>query len=147
MMRHPPRNPEEPLLTRTHWWRIGVDGIVIAASVLAGLALALLVFDFDEATAVTVSFLSLAMAQLWHVFNMRGQGTGFTRNAVVRNIYVWAALGLCMILTVCAVYLPGLNVVLSTSDPGAIGWLLAFGMSLVPLVIGQATLALSRDTT
>ncbi len=141
-MRHPPRDPEEPLLTRRHWFVIGIHGLVIAASVLGGLWLALAVFDFDAATAVTISFLSLAMAQLWHVFNMRGRETGFSRNAVVRNVYVWAALGLCLSLVICAVHLPGLNAVLSTRDPGVTGWFLAFGVSVVPLAAGQAALGL-----
>jgi Ca2+-transporting ATPase len=50
----------------------------------------------DEARAVTLSFLSLVLAQLWHVFNMRDRGTHLIRNDITRNPYVWGALALCV---------------------------------------------------
>ena len=94
----------------------------------------------SESDAVTISFLTLAMAQLWHVFNMRAPGTGIVDNAIVENPFVWGALLLCTSLIVAAVYLPVLNDVLATTDPGMRGWSLALAMSLVPLVFGQVAL-------
>jgi len=91
----------------------------------------------NEARAVTLSFLSLALAQLWHVFNMRDRGTHLIRNDITRNLYVWGALVLCVALLLVAVYVPGLARLLGVVDPGTGGWALALGMSLVPLVIGQ----------
>jgi len=108
--------------------------------VLGALAAALYFLHMSEAEAVTISFLTLAMAQLWHVFNMRARGTGIIRNAIVRNPFVWGALVLCTLLILAAIYMPGLNLVLATTDPGGSGWLLAAGMSLLPLVVGQAVL-------
>lgn len=138
-MREPPRDPDEPVLTRRHWLGVMGYGMVIALTVLGALAGALLVLKLDETTAVTVSFLTLALAQLWHVFNMRARGTGLVRNAIVRNPYVWGALVLCVLLLIAAIYAPGLNDVLATVHPGSRGWLLAMGMSFIPLVVGQIT--------
>lgn len=138
VMQDPPRSPSEPLLTRSHWLGIGAYGVLIAASVLGALAAALFYLNLSESEAVTISFLTLAMAQLWHVFNMRARGTSLVRNAIVRNPFVWGALLLCTFLILSAVYMPGLNIVLATTDPGVSGWLLALGMSFVPLVVGQA---------
>ena len=45
---------------------------------------------------VTLSFLTLAFGQLWHVFNMRDTRAGLFRNKVTRNTYVWGALALCI---------------------------------------------------
>jgi Ca2+-transporting ATPase len=145
VMRDPPRDPNEPILTRSHWIGIGGYGVLIAGAVLAALAIALRYLGVDEPTAVTISFITLAMAQLWHVFNMRTRGSSVVWNAIVRNPFVWGALLLCMLLIVAAVYLPGLNVVLSTTSPGVDGWLLAVGMSLVPLVVGQVWLTFARN--
>jgi Ca2+-transporting ATPase len=36
-----------------------------------------------------------------------------------------------------AVYLPGISLALSTTPIGFEGWLLVFGMSLLPLLLGQ----------
>jgi Ca2+-transporting ATPase len=140
IMRDPPRDPSEPLLTRSHWVGIGASGALIAAAVLGALAIAMLQLGLDENEAVTVSFVTLALAQLWHVFNMRARGSGFLDNSIVRNPFVWSALVLCSVLIVAAIHLPGLSLVLSTRNPGVKGWSLAFGMSLVPLVVGQIAL-------
>ena len=68
--------------------------------------------------AVTVSFLTLAFAQLWHVFNMRDPDSGLVHNEVTANPYVWAALAFCTLLLLGAVYLPGISTVLDLSGPG-----------------------------
>ena len=44
---------------------------------------------------VTLSFLTLAFAQLFHVFKMRGRRSPALVNAVTRNPYVWGAVVLC----------------------------------------------------
>jgi len=36
-----------------------------------------------------------------------------------------------------SVYLPVLSLVLQTTPPGTIGWLVIIGASLVPMVVGQ----------
>jgi Ca2+-transporting ATPase len=87
--------------------------------------------------AVTVSFLTLASAQLWHVFNMRDRGTDPLRNEITANPYIWGALAICVALLLLAVYLPGLSDLLSTVNPGLNGWLLVLGMSFLPTLVGQ----------
>jgi Ca2+-transporting ATPase len=137
VMERPPRDPSEPVLTRAHWARIGGFGLVITVSVLAALLAALYWLGLDERGAVTVSFSTLALAQLWHVFNLRDRGSSLLGNDVVRNPWVWGALALCVLLVVAAVHLPGLSTVLQTADPGARGWALAVGLSLLPWLVGQ----------
>jgi P-type Ca2+ transporter type 2C len=136
-MNRPPRNPKEPILTRGHWLAVAGYGVVIAASVLAAFRIALTSAEISEERAVTVSFLTLAFARLWHIFNMRDPGSGLVKNDVTRNPMVWGALGLCTALLIAAVYLPGISTALSMVPPGITGWGLILGMSLIPLVIGQ----------
>ncbi len=137
IMRQPPRNPREPILTKGRWWSIFGYGGLITAPVLASLWIATSVLGMDSTKAVTVSFLTLAFAQLWHVLNMRDRDSGLVRNEVTANPYVWAALAFCTLLLLGAVYLPGISTVLSLSGPGLTGWAVILAMSLVPLVIGQ----------
>jgi Ca2+-transporting ATPase len=136
-MERPPREPGEPILTNDHWLAIGGYGLMITAAVLGALALALRWLDMGERQAVTVSFLTLAFAQLWHVFNMRDRGSRLFRNEVTRNPFVWGALGLCVALVLLGVYLPGLSLVLDLVPPGTEGWLVVLGTSLIPLLVGQ----------
>ena len=138
IMDRPPRDPREPILTSRHWKGVGGYGAGIAAAVLGALALSLLWLHLDTPRAVTVSFLTLAFAQLWHVFNMRDARSGMFRNDVVSNTYVWGALGLCTLLLLGAVYLPFLAHVLKVVRPDAAGWSVILGMSALPLIGGQA---------
>ncbi|HZD54938.1 MAG TPA: HAD-IC family P-type ATPase, partial [Candidatus Aquicultoraceae bacterium] len=138
IMRKPPRPPGEPILTRAHWVEVGSYGAVICVSVLASLVLALRWLGMDEESAVTISFLTLAFAQLWHVFNMRERDSGILRNEITRNPWVWGALLLCAGLLLSAVYLPPLSRVLRVVDPGPAGWAVVAALSPVPLALGAA---------
>jgi Ca2+-transporting ATPase len=91
----------------------------------------------EEKQAITVSFLTLAFAQLWHVFNMRDPDSGLLRNDITSNLSIWGALALCITLLLAAVYMPGLSGVLEVAKPTREGWALILGMSLIPLVAGQ----------
>jgi Ca2+-transporting ATPase len=137
VMSRPARPPGEPIMTRAHWFGVGGYSLLITASVLGSLALALNWLRLDPRQAVTVSFLTLAFAQLWHVFNMRDRGSGLLRNEITVNRSVWGALALCTGLLLSAVYLPGLSTVLKLSGPGGRGWALVAAMSLIPLTAGQ----------
>jgi P-type Ca2+ transporter type 2C len=140
----PPRARAEAIVTPGHWRKIGAYGGVMTAAVFGAFALARGPLDYDYPQAVTVSFLTLAFAQLWHVFNMAHERSPVFVNEVVRNRWVWAALVLCTGLLIAGVYVPGLSEVLSVVDPGARGWGLVIGMSLIPLVVGRLGHALAR---
>ena len=144
IMNQPPRDPGEPIIGRPHWRAIAGYGSLITAAVLGAFALAFGWLEMDVARAVTVSFLTLAFAQLWHVFNMRESSSGLLTNEVVRNPWVWGAVALCVGLLLAAVYVPPLATVLSVTDPGARGWGLVIGMSLLPLILGQLAKAVRR---
>lgn len=137
VMRRPPRDPREPVLSRRHWLAIGGYAAAMAGAVLGALFWSLAGRGFDEARAVTVAFLTLAFAQLWHVFSMRQRGTRLLRNEITTNPYVWSALGLCVVLLLLALYVPFLAAVLRLVRPGAEGWVVVLVMSLLPLAVGQ----------
>lgn len=137
VMNSPPRDPQEPLLPRRLWMAIAGYSTVITVATLTGFVIAIGFLDMDHKSAVTISFLTLALSQLWHVFNMRGAGSGMLRNEITRNRYVWGALLLCVGLIGAAVYLPGLSEVLNLRPPSAMGWAVAVGLSFVPLIFGQ----------
>jgi len=135
LMKTAPRPAHEQILTRRHWLEIGLYGLIIALVVLAAMAVALLGLGFDREKSVTVAFCTLALTQIWHVFNMRVDHSRLIDNEVTRNIWVWLALVLCLILMIAAVYLPVLSDVLRLSDPGVSGWLVILACSLVPLFV------------
>jgi len=137
VMKAPPRNPGEALLPRRLWMVIVAYAAIITAATLSGFVIAIDVLQMEPGAAVTISFLTLALAQLWHVFNMRESGSGLLRNEITQNKFVWAALILCCGLVLAAVYVPVLSDILGLVPPPPAGWALAIGLSLVPFIIGQ----------
>ena len=137
IMDRPPRSANEPVLSRRAWFSITGYGGLITVSVLVAFGIALRRFGMPPEQAVTISFLTLAFAQLWNIFNMRTAGSSVLKNEITKNPSVWIALAFCFALLVAAVYLPALSTVLSLSDPGAKGWTLIMLASLLTLVIGQ----------
>jgi Ca2+-transporting ATPase len=140
LMLKPPRNPDEAILTRTHWILIVMYGVVITFSVLTVLWIALNYLGLPARQAATLSFLTLALSQLWHVFNMHSSESGFFNNTIMQNPFVWGAILLSAALLLIALYVPAFAAALSLFPPSAAGWAIVLGFSLIPLVIGQISL-------
>jgi Ca2+-transporting ATPase len=145
VMRQKPRPRHESVLTRSHWAAVGGWAILLAACVLIGLVFAFYGLGFDQRDAVTVSFLTLAFAKLWFVFNLRRPGSSLFNNAVVKNPYVGGAIVLCIFLLLAAVYLPPVSNMLNAVSPTGQGWLVVLGMSLVPLIFGQVLRIIQKE--
>jgi Ca2+-transporting ATPase len=139
ILRRGPRPPDEPLLATRHWRDIAIGATIITAATLCSFALALTVFELTAGAAVTLSFLTLALAQLWHVFNMRAPGSSRFNNEITRNRYVWMAIVLCLVLIIGPVYVPAAAALLGLGPPPAAALVTALGLSLIPLVIGQVS--------
>ncbi len=131
-----PREPDEAVLTSHHWRFIGLWSVIIGTIVLVALSVGLYYFGFDEKTAVTISFLTLAFAKLWFVLNLRDRDTPVWKNDVTANPWIWLSWAICIVLLILAVYWVPLAAILQTGSLGAKGWYLVLGLSLVPVALG-----------
>tara|TARA_R110001592_G_scaffold357416_1_gene660551 strand:- start:109372 stop:112083 length:2712 start_codon:yes stop_codon:yes gene_type:complete len=141
VMRQPPRDPTESIIDRSRWITIGILGGAITLTTLAAFWLALHWLLLEVGASVTVAFLTLALAQLWNVFNVRVPDGRVFVNEVTRNPWIWGAIALCLALIAAALWMPGLSGILKLPDPGRTGLLLAASASFVPLAIGQVFIA------
>ncbi len=137
IMEAKPKPSDEPILPRSGWYSIFGYGTLITVSVLLAFTLAFKMLGMDEKEAVTISFLTLALAQLWNIFNMRGENTTFVKNEIVQNRYVWMAFALSVGLLLLAVYLPLLADMMQLGNPGIKGWLLVLVASSMTCIVGQ----------
>ena len=145
VLKHPPRSPKEQILGRPQWTVIVLQSLGLTAGTFGALALARLGLDLDAGSVVTVSFLTLAFAQLWHVFNMRHPLSGLWRNEITLNPWIWGALALCTALLALPPYIEPLASVLRLTPPTPAMWFTILAMSLVPLIVSQAiTFAVAR---
>ncbi len=101
VMKRPPRRAEESVLTRHHWRSIAGWSVVIGAHVLGALSIALYYLGFEEQRAVTVSFLTLALAKLWFVLNLRDRGTRSGSNDVSQQQVDVGSLGFVFDAAAC----------------------------------------------
>ena len=140
VMQAPPRPPDEAIVTRHHWAQIALLSGAITLATLAAFGMALFGLGLAAEQAVTVAFLTLALGQVWSVFNLRDPHAGPIRNDVVENPLVWGAIGLCLGLIAAALWLPSLAQVMGLAPPGLPGLGVTVVASLVPLVVGQLAL-------
>jgi Ca2+-transporting ATPase len=143
-MDRPPRNPRHPILGRPQWTRIALQSLLMTLGTFGALAAAAAWLGLDAKATVTVTFLTLAFAQLWQVFNMRSYRARPIMNEITRNPWVWAALALCSALLVAPPYIPQLATVLSLVPPDAAMWAVVLGLSAAPTVVWQAVTLLYR---
>ena len=141
ILKRPPRDPKEPILGRRQWIVIVLQSLALTAGTFGALAVARLGSNLDARSVVTVTFLTLAFAQLWHVFNMRHPQSGVLRNEVTRNPWIWGALLLCTALLAAPPYLPPMAEVMQLAPPTATMWAIIFGMSVAPLIVTQIVTA------
>ncbi|MFZ2100058.1 MAG: cation-transporting P-type ATPase, partial [Oricola sp.] len=140
----PPRSPSEPILARKQWIAIIVHGIVIAVATLAALALALFHFRMEGDAVTTMCFYTLALAQLWHVFNMRNWRDKLHSSQVTRNPYVWLSIALCLAILAVADLQPIVSDALSLAPLPGEAWLQVIGLSMVPVLVREMAAAVTR---
>lgn len=138
----PPRKGNEPIITSRNWRLIVGYGLLITTAVLTAFFYSLNQWELVPARALTISFLTLGFAQVFHVFNMRHSDSKLVSNDVTRNPYIWGAVGLCAILLVTAVYLPGISHTLNLVAPTFTEWKLIMICSLLPFLVGQISMSL-----
>jgi Ca2+-transporting ATPase len=137
-MRRPPRDPRAPFLSAglirlTAWY-----ALLIAISTLAALWIGLGVLHASPTHARTLSFTTLALAQLFHLGNARSEAHVSTLRRAVANPYALGAVGVTLALQVAAVMFDPLARVLALSSLTVREWMLALALALVPALVGQA---------
>jgi Ca2+-transporting ATPase len=144
VMQQAPRKPKQKILERREWRRIVGYGLLITASVLGAFFVAITELALSPKGCVSVAFLTLALAQVWHVFNMGTPGATALKGQVVRNKFVWAAVALCLVLLALTMYWQPAATILSLQ---ALGWkalLLCVTASAIPLLAGVVVRRVGR---
>jgi Ca2+-transporting ATPase len=134
VMRRPPRDPREALLSRTFLSSVALYGAMITAVTLAAFVWHL---DGPLRQAQTMAFMTLAFAQLFHLGNARSEEPlrGWTH---VSNPYALGAVALSIGLQLVATYVGPLARVLGVERLDARSWLIVLVLAVIPAVIGQA---------
>ncbi|MCR6640917.1 MAG: cation-translocating P-type ATPase C-terminal domain-containing protein [Sporocytophaga sp.] len=136
-MKLPPRNPEAPMLDRGDWKSLIVYCICISGSILCGVLFFEKYYADEPVVIQDMIFYTLALSQLWHVFNLSSRKSSFFMNEITRNKFVWMALVFCIsILAITGVF-PGAQKILQVKPLSAEVWEWIILISLMPVVLTQ----------
>ncbi|AVR46822.1 ATPase P [Christiangramia fulva] len=135
VMKQPPRPSDEAIITPELWRSIAMYSFSIIASVIGISVYAAFYQDYSNAIINNMAFYTLILGQLLNVFNLPERKTSFIKNKVTRNLWVWGAILISLLIMVLAYWIPFLNTMLSLI-PLSVNQILAviiFGISSVIL--------------
>ncbi len=145
VMKQPPKDPKEPIITKKNWIQIGIYGMIIGAAVSGAYFYGHFVWETSKEVNNNIAFFSLAFAQFLHVLNMREAKENVFNNQVTRNKYVWLAVIFCVAVLLGAYNIPVLAEVLSFESLGMKEWILIAVASFIPTVVIQLIKLLRKD--
>ncbi len=136
VMSRPPRDPREPLLTPRFVGLITWQGVLLSAVTLLAFWVGLRWYGAEGSGlrhAETLAFMTLALAQVFHAFNARSPRRSAFTARLFTNGWLWAAVALCVLLQVAAVYGPFLHAVLHTTPLTGADWGVVLACALAPV--------------
>jgi Ca2+-transporting ATPase len=140
VMRRPPHPPQRPLLSgrllaSAAWHATLLGGVTIAALWIT--------LSAGHPAAGTLTFLTLAVAQVLHLGNARSPRPVLDPRRALANRFAVLAVAACALLLVATVHLPPLARVLSLRPIDGAGWMLVVSLGAVPALIGQLARAIT----
>jgi len=139
VMRRPPRDPEEPIVTGKDFKRLTVESAVLSASALATYGYGVAKYG-TGANASTLAFQGLTLAQLLHAFSCRSERISiFSKEKLPPNRYLDMALAASLGLQVLTMIVPGLRGLLGLTTITLMDAAVIGTSAVVPLLVNEAT--------
>ena len=94
-------------------------------------------FTFDDGISLdgmTMAFLTMSMAEIFHAFNMRSQ-RGSIFSLKKQNIFLWGAGILSLVLTTAVIYIPFLSAAFEFASISFVEYVVALGIAFLVLPI------------
>ena len=150
VMKRSPRDPQEPLLTRSFVSLIVWQGALLAGVTLLAFRVGMQWHGIEGEglrRATTMAFMTLALVQVFHAFDARSRKNSIFSGRLFTNGWLWAAVATCLLLQMAAVYLPLLQRVLHTVPPTMSEWAVIVSCSLLPVVVIEILKFIQRIRT
>jgi P-type Ca2+ transporter type 2C len=135
VMHRPPRDPQEAILSRGFLASVLTFGLLITMATLAAFVWAL---AHAPGRASTMAFMTLALAQIFHLGNARSRGPVMRLERAVANPYALAGVALALLMQGAAIFLDPLAAILRVTPLEPVDWMVVIALASLPAVIGQA---------
>jgi len=113
IMERPPRPVDEPIMPRTLWVTTFIYSFGITFGVLGISVFAYLYLHLSPEKVNNLAFYTLVLSQLLNVFNLPKRHLSFFSNEITKNVWVWGAIVLCILLTLLGYWITPLRATLS----------------------------------
>jgi P-type Ca2+ transporter type 2C len=137
VMKKPPIDEKKPIVDKKDWIKIGIYALIITFSVASAVIYCKKYITSDDKIANNVAFITLAFAQLFHVFNMSAFDSKVFINDITKNKYVWLAVVICTGFMVLVFLVPQMRLVLGLDLLPTNIWIVSILASLIPLFVIQ----------
>ncbi len=137
VMEEPPKEPKAPVISSKNWMAIVIYSVAITLSVIVALTFCKQTINASHQLLNNVAFVTLAFAQLFHVFNMASFHSKLILNEITKNKFVWFAIVVCTGLMILVYALPQTRLVLGLVELPMEAWIASIIASLIPLLVVQ----------
>ena len=137
IMKIPPRNPQEPIITKRDWFTINTYALLLALPIMLASWYCSYYLNYEAQICNNITFFSLALSQLWHVLNLSSIKISFFNNEITRNKFTWAAMILCLAIMAVFYFITPLNKTLGLQMLSINTWLIIAATSIAPVFLIQ----------
>lgn len=148
IMDRPPRDPRSGIFSGGVGFDCLYQGMMVTvltfAAYLIGHMLEGGAFEFvDSPDGMTMAFLTMSMAEIFHSFNMRTvRKSIFTMKK--HNYYLLGAMVLSLVLTTAVIYIPGLNSAFGFTSISLLEYVIAMGLAILVIPIVETVKLIQR---
>jgi Ca2+-transporting ATPase len=141
IMERPPRGRSESVFARGMGFDIVYQGLMVALLTLISYFIAY--GRHDREYAITSAFLTMAMCEIFHSFNMRSRRRRiFTLKK--HNRLLWGAMLLSLAMSPTIIYIPVLSVLFSLKPLSVTELIISLGLSVMVIPLVEAVKAIQR---
>lgn len=137
VMEKNPRDPKNLIISNKGWTTIALYAGIMTLAVIVAVIYCNQFITTDAKVVNNVAFLTLAFAQLFHVFNMSSKNARLFINDITKNKFVWMALILCCGLLLIVHALPQMRLVLGLEVLSGVIWMVSILAGMIPLLLVQ----------
>ena len=137
IMQEAPRPVREDLLPGRFWKAIVYFGLCMTIAVLGIEFVGLYLMKLPDEVINNLTFYTLILVQLWHVFNMGTDRFAFRKNEITSNPYVWWSILLSLLIVVVSWCIPAIREALGLVPIDPLYLLPVLGVSLLPVLLVQ----------
>ncbi len=148
IMRRPPRRPKESIFADGLGVDMAIEGLIIAAltifSYFAGHRLTFGSWAVAQSPAgMTMAFLTLAMTEIFHAFNMRSRRLSlFSQQR--QNLWLWGTLAFSLAMTAAVVFVPFLRTAFDFAPITFVDYLTAMAIAIVVIPVVELLKVIER---